>query len=139
MPSPSPGPAPCSVAPQPVPCGTKTADPGKQSATQQFPFPGEASEGGASLTPYAEPAKLSGVPQAPGAAGAAASAAPGAAPIAVPSAGSGADSAAKTAAQFPFPGEDGKDGVSGTPDASSRRGWEQYEQLPLIEQQLQLR
>ena len=59
MPSPAPAasPAPCSVAPQPVPCGTKTADPGKQSATQQFPFPGEASEGGASLTPYAEPAK----------------------------------------------------------------------------------
>jgi tetratricopeptide (TPR) repeat protein len=95
------------VAPQPVPCGTKTADPGKQGATEQFPFPGEASGGGASLTPYAEPAKLSGVPQAPDAAGAAASA------------GSGAGSAAKTAAQFPFPGEDGKDGASGTPDASA--------------------
>jgi len=119
MPSPASGPAPCSVAPQPVPCGTKTADPGKQSATEQFPFPGEASGGGASLTPYAEPAKLSGVPQAPDAAGAVPSAAPGAASDAAPSAGSGAGSAAKTAAQFPFPGEEGKNGVSGTPDASA--------------------
>jgi hypothetical protein len=106
--SPASGPAPCSVAPQPVPCGTTTAEPGKQSATEQFPFPDEASGGGASLTPYAEPAKLSGVPQAPDASGAA------------PSAASGAGSAAKTAAQFPFPGEDGKGAaVSGTPDASA--------------------
>lgn len=119
MPSPAASPAPCSVAPQPVPCGTTPAGTGKQSATEQFPFPGEASGGGASLTPYAEPAKLSGVPQAPDAAGAASSAAPGAAPSAAPSAASGAGSAAKTAAQFPFPGEDGKDGVSGTPDASA--------------------
>lgn len=121
MPSPAPAasPAPCSVAPQPVPCGTKTADPGKQSATQQFPFPGEASEGGALLTPYAEPATLSGGPQAPDAAGATASAASGAAAGAASSAASGAGSAAKTAAQFPFPGEDGKDGVSGTPNASA--------------------
>jgi len=34
---------PCSVAPQPVPCGTTPAVSGKQSATEQFPFPDEAS------------------------------------------------------------------------------------------------
>ena len=112
-PTPAAGLVPCSVAPQPVPCGTTPAVSGKQSATEQFPFPDEANGGGASLTPYATPAKLSGVPQTPDAPGAASGATPGATSGAAPAVKKGLDG------DFPFPGEEGKDaGVSGTRDAS---------------------
>ena len=116
-PAPAPTPAadlvPCSVAPQPVPCGTTPAVSGKQSATEQFPFPDAASGSGTSLTPYATPAKLSGVPQTPDASGAASGTTPGATSGAAPAGKKGLDG------DFPFPGEEGKDaGVSGTPDAS---------------------
>ena len=97
-PSRASSPAPCSVAPQPVPCGTTPAA-GKQSASEQFPFPDEAAGSGGSLTPYAAPAKQSDVPQAPTA--------------------SGADSgAAKTAAQFPFPEDQSKGTASGSAGTS---------------------
>ena len=112
---------PCSVAPQPVPCGTTPAVSGKQSATEQFPFPDEASGSGTSLTPYATPAKLSGVSQTADAPGAASGTTPSAASGTTPGAASGAAPAGKKGldGDFPFPGEEGKDAaVSGTRDAS---------------------
>lgn len=56
-------PAPCSVTPQPEPCGGTAA--AKPSAAKKFPFPGES---GSTDAPAPS---LSGVPDAPGTAGAA--------------------------------------------------------------------
>ena len=91
--APSDNPAPCSVAPEPQPCGTTPTPPGKASAKEKFPFPGEAGAIGPSASP-----SLSGVPQAPDANG--------------PTAAEKKDAAK----EFPFPGDAAKRDAS-SPEA----------------------
>ncbi|MGA1980952.1 MAG: tetratricopeptide repeat protein [Acidobacteriaceae bacterium] len=99
--APADNPAPCSVAPEPQPCSTTPTPPGKASAKEKFPFPGEAGAIGPSTSGLAAPS-LSGVPEAP-------------------DAGSSATPTEKkdAAKEFPFPGDAAKADASSSSGAGS--------------------